>query len=90
MAHGLRGSMACGIFPDQGRNLCLLPWQVDSLPLSHQGSPEACNLNYLLRFALILRGDWAEGGRVGPNKCSLMPCIKYKRETDLEVLHLLL
>ena len=23
----------------QGRNLCLLYWQVDSLPLSHQGSP---------------------------------------------------
>ena len=29
-----------GIFPDQGSNLCLLYWQVDSLPLSHQGSPE--------------------------------------------------
>ena len=28
-----------GIFLTQGSNLCLLPWQVDSLPLSHQGSP---------------------------------------------------
>ena len=28
-----------GIFPSQGSNLCLLHWQVDSLPLSHQGSP---------------------------------------------------
>ena len=28
-----------GIFPDQGSNLCLLHWQVESLPLSHQGSP---------------------------------------------------
>ena len=28
-----------GIFPDQGSNLCLLHWQVDSLPLSHQGRP---------------------------------------------------
>ena len=27
------------IFPDQGSNLCLLHWQVDSLPLSPQGSP---------------------------------------------------
>ena len=27
------------IFPTQGSNLCLLHWQVDSLPLSHQGSP---------------------------------------------------
>ena len=38
-AHGLSCSTACGIFPDQGWNLCLLNWQVDSLPLSHQGSP---------------------------------------------------
>ena len=27
-----------GIFPTQGSNLCLLHWQVDSLPLSHQVS----------------------------------------------------
>ena len=25
----------CRIFPDQGSNLCLPRWQVDSLPLSH-------------------------------------------------------
>ena len=36
---GLRCSKASGIFPNQGLNPCLLPWQVDSLPLSHQGSP---------------------------------------------------
>ena len=36
-------STACGIFPDQGLNLCLLHWQADSLPLSHQGS-----LNFVL------------------------------------------
>ena len=29
-----------GIFPTQGLNLCLLHWQADSLPLSHQGSPD--------------------------------------------------
>ena len=28
-----------GIFPTQGSNPHLLHWQVDSLPLSHQGSP---------------------------------------------------
>ena len=28
------------IFPTQGANPCLLHWQVDSLPLSRQGSPE--------------------------------------------------
>ena len=32
-------SEACGIFPDQGLDLCLLHWQADSLPLDHQGSP---------------------------------------------------
>ena len=28
-----------GIFLTQGSNLHLLHWQVDSLPVSHQGSP---------------------------------------------------
>ena len=37
MMHGLSCSVACGIFVDQRLNLCLLDWQVDSLPLSHQG-----------------------------------------------------
>ena len=32
-------SAACGIFPDQGSNPCLLHWQVYSLPLSQQGNP---------------------------------------------------
>ena len=39
VAHGLSCSLVCGIFPDQGSNLCLLHWQAVSLPLSHQGSP---------------------------------------------------
>ena len=30
VAHGLSCSAACGIFPDQGSNPCLLCWQVDS------------------------------------------------------------
>ena len=30
VAHGLSCSAACGIFLDQGLNLCALPWQVDS------------------------------------------------------------
>ena len=33
-----------GIFPEAGLNLRLLHWQVDFLPLSHQGSPRACIL----------------------------------------------
>ena len=39
LAHGLGCSAACGIFPDQGSNLCPLHWQADSQPLHHQGSP---------------------------------------------------
>ena len=38
VAHGLRCSAACGIFPDQGSNPCPLHWQADSQPLHHQGS----------------------------------------------------
>ena len=38
-------SAACGIFLDQGLNLSPLRWQVDSLPLSHQGSPYRYFLN---------------------------------------------
>ena len=30
VVHGLSCSAACGIFPDQGSNLCPLHWQVDS------------------------------------------------------------
>ena len=30
VAHGLSCSAACGIFPDQGSNLCPLHWQADS------------------------------------------------------------
>ena len=36
---GLSSSTACGIFPDQGSNLCLLHCQADSLLLKHQENP---------------------------------------------------
>ena len=39
VSHRLSCSTACEIFLDQGQNPCLLYWQADSLPLSHQGSP---------------------------------------------------
>ena len=59
-----------GIFPDQGSNLCLLYWQVDSLPLSHQGSPEN-------RLRLFKKQCW--------NKSSLraldVPIPKWKKKT---------
>ena len=42
VVHRLSCSKACGIFPDQGLNLALLHWQVDSSVLSYQGSPVIC------------------------------------------------
>ena len=38
-SHGLSCPVACGIFPDQGWNLCPLHHRLDSYPLDHQGSP---------------------------------------------------
>ena len=38
VVQGLSCSKVCGIFLDQRSNPCLLYWQADSLPLSHQGS----------------------------------------------------
>ena len=34
-----------GIFPTRGSNPYLLHWQVDSLPLSHQGKPSCMHIN---------------------------------------------
>ena len=38
VVHGLSCSAACGIFLEQGSNLCPLHWQADSQPLGHQGN----------------------------------------------------
>ena len=74
LAHGLSCSEAWGIFPDQALNPCLLHWWVDSLPLSHQGSP---GLDFFLLYsdssfpilfkdilslpeALSLRTEWVQ------------------------------
>ena len=46
-ARELNYSKACEIFLGQGSHPCLLHWQADSLPLSHQGSPR--------HFCFILR-----------------------------------
>ena len=45
--------MACGIFLDQGSNLCLLHWQVDALP----GKPQ-------FSLCFILKVEILEGGHV--------------------------
>ena len=39
VVHGLSCSIACGIFPDLGSNLCPLHWQADYYALHHRGSP---------------------------------------------------
>ena len=41
VTHGLTCSTTCEILPDQGLNPCFLHYQVDSLPLSHQGNSES-------------------------------------------------
>ena len=51
VVQGLSCSATCGIFPDQGSNLCLLHWQADCLPLSH--TREALKiLSFKLSFKL--------------------------------------
>ena len=47
VAHRLSCSVACGIFPDQGSNPCLLHWQADSQPLCHQESPSSGTLKWV-------------------------------------------
>ena len=44
VGHGLSCSSVCGIFLDQGSNLCPLHWQGDSYPLHHQKSPRSAFL----------------------------------------------
>ena len=56
--HKLSCLMACGIFPGQGLNLCVLHWQADSYPLRHQGSPicsyfYSCFLHMALNYYLM-------------------------------------
>ena len=48
--HRLSCSVACGIFPDQGSNLCPLHWQANSLMLGHQGIP---NMRLFIQELLI-------------------------------------
>ena len=39
--HGFNCTAACGVFPDQKVNPCFLHWQMVSLSLIHQGSPNS-------------------------------------------------
>ena len=50
VAHGPSCSATCGIFPDQGSNLCRLHWQADSQQLRHQGSPSWAHFKEVIRI----------------------------------------
>ena len=47
LVNRLSCSPACGIFPDQGSNLCPLHWPADSLLLDLQGTPYLNGFNQL-------------------------------------------
>ena len=71
VAYRLSSSSACGIFPDQGSNLCVLHWQADSLPWSHQGSPrvptfEDLKENKKTFFGYVVQGSQILGIEPGP------------------------
>ena len=51
VARKLSCAAVCGLFPDQGLNLCPLHWQADSYPLYQQGSPMLLLL--LSRFSRV-------------------------------------
>ena len=55
VAHGPSCSVACGIFPDQGSNPYALPWQADSQPLRHQGSPMEILLQVLVTIKTFIQ-----------------------------------
>ena len=55
VAHRPSRSAACGIFPDQGSNLCPLHWQADSQPLRHQGSPTFIFKNINILCIILMR-----------------------------------
>ena len=53
VAHGPSCSAACGIFPDQGSNLCPLHWQADS---NHCATREALFIYFLFILFLAALG----------------------------------
>ena len=64
VAHGFSCPTACGIFLDQGLNSCLLHWQADSLPLSHQGSLSCCFITLSI-FLPSQRQSWEKSLGMG-------------------------
>ena len=73
VAHRLICSLGYGIFLDQGSNLCLLHWQADSLPLSHQGSPTS---TFFRRLRVLFMPPACRVGEFGfwsqPTRCCIL------------------
>ena len=72
VAHEPSCSAACGIFPDQGSNPCLLHWQADSQPLCHQGSPKTVlEIHFDLMLSVRVRSECP----AQPNKVCFNICV---------------
>ena len=70
VVHGLSCSAACGIFPDQGSDLFLLHWQVDSSPQSQQGS--ACKYPFVSPRVMQKMADCPRAAPVSVNVSSCL------------------
>ena len=51
--HGLNCSKACGIFLDQGSNLCLLHWQADSLAPNIREALLSFLIPFFMKFSSV-------------------------------------
>ena len=67
-------SKVCGIFLDQGSTLCLRHWQVDCLPLSHQGSPV---------ISIFKSGNWGSEGHRDWHTVADLVLLPQGRDTHL-------
>ena len=71
VAHRLSCSIECEIFPTQGLNPCLLHWQVDSLPLSHQESPHGVG-----KYRINCRAPSKKNGQLMRKRPELPDCFQ--------------
>ena len=79
----------CGILSGQGSDLCLLHWQVDSSPLSHQGSQVQQSWDHAssLAFHLIDLGHVVYTLLLSVFTCEyLAPCLALHLYSTTEVL----
>ena len=65
VARRLSCPVACGIFPDQGSNLCLLHWQVASSPLDHHASPSLDKISENQSLTPHAKGTIHQEGTLG-------------------------